>query len=163
MNMGMNRTAGTRSGLMRLAAVLAVPLLLAACASEPEELPPPPVVAVEPPTAAEVEATYVILFDFASTGLTGAGQVVVADLVALAQSDPALTIQLIGHADSVGATELNLSISRARAETVRNALVANGVPTERITLEGRGESELAVPTGDNVRNQANRRVVATLL
>jgi OOP family OmpA-OmpF porin len=37
-------------------------------------------------------------------------------------------------------------------------LIAGGVPAEAITVAGRGESELAVPTADNVKEQANRRV-----
>jgi OOP family OmpA-OmpF porin len=149
---------------MRGVAGIAVMMLAAACASEPEAPPPEPApVAPAPEVAPVADTTYVVLFDFASTALTQAGHVVVADIAAQAQADPGLTIHLVGHADTVGPPAINERISQARADTVRNALVAAGIAPERITTEARGETDPAVPTGDNVRNQANRRVVATLM
>jgi hypothetical protein len=43
---------------------------------------------------------------------------------------------------------------------VRDALIAEGIDPLRIAaMFCYGESDLAVPTGDNVRNASNRRVV----
>jgi hypothetical protein len=42
--------------------------------------------------------------------------------------------------------------------TTTDALVREGVPTRAITVIGKGESQLLVPTGDNVREPQNRRV-----
>lgn len=106
---------------------------------------------------------YVILFDFDRSDLTAAGQVVVNEILSAALADPALGVDLVGHTDTVGSPAYNLRLGQARAETVRNALISGGVQPERIASESRGESDLAVPTGDGVRNQANRRVVVTLL
>lgn len=106
---------------------------------------------------------YVILFDFDRSDLTAAGQVVVNEVIAAALADPAAPVALIGHADTVGSPAYNLRLGQARADTVKNALISGGVQPERITTESRGESDLAVPTGDGVRNQANRRVVVTLI
>ncbi|MGF1624319.1 MAG: OmpA family protein [Alphaproteobacteria bacterium] len=144
--------------------VLAAPLLgLAACASE-EEAVVTPVVAAPPPEPAPVVASnYVILFDFARSDLTAAGQVVVGEVISAAMADPSASVDLVGHTDTVGSPSYNLRLSQNRADTVRNALISGGVPAERIRTEGRGESDLAVPTGDGVRNQANRRVVITLM
>ena len=110
----------------------------------------------------QVADNFVILFDFDSSALTAAGQVVVNEVIAAASADPSLPVQLVGHTDTVGSPAYNLRLSLARAETVRNALVTGGVQPNRISIEGRGETDLAVPTGDGVRNQANRRVVVTL-
>lgn len=106
---------------------------------------------------------YVILFDFDRSDLTAAGQAVVSEVLATALADPALNIHLVGHTDTVGSPAYNLRLSQARAATVNNALVSGGVQPTRITSEAKGETELAVPTGDGVRNQANRRVVVTMM
>jgi OOP family OmpA-OmpF porin len=115
--------------------------------------------------APQVQQTlnYVILFDFDRSDLTAAGQVVVNEVLSTALGDPALNISLVGHTDTVGSPAYNLRLSQARAATVNNALVSGGVQPGRITSEARGESDLAVPTGDGVRNQANRRVVVTMM
>jgi outer membrane protein OmpA-like peptidoglycan-associated protein len=63
-----------------------------------------------------------------------------------------------GHADSSGAAEYNMALSQRRAETVKGLLASYGVPKERMTVFAFGESDLAVPTGDNVREPKNRRV-----
>jgi hypothetical protein len=39
----------------------------------------------------------------------------------------------------------------------KDALVRNGVPAQAVTVIGKGESQLLVPTGDNVREPQNRR------
>ena len=106
---------------------------------------------------------YVILFDFDRSNLTAAGQVVVQEILGAVLADPATTVELIGHTDTVGSPAYNLRLSQARAATVSNALVSGGVQPARISSEARGESDLAVPTGDGVRNQANRRVVVTIM
>lgn len=159
----LTRADGSRRGfLFALWMVLAAPLLLTACASEPEEPPAPPPVAETPPPAPE-PLNYVILFDFDSSSLTAAGQTVVGEVLNAALADPSIGVDLVGHTDTVGAPSYNQRLSLSRAETVRNALVSGGVDAARIAVEARGESDLAVPTGDGVRNQANRRVVITVM
>jgi chemotaxis protein MotB len=79
----------------------------------------------------------------------------IADLLA---DHPDLRVRVEGHTDSSGADELNLTLSRKRAEAVKAALVERGVAAERITAEGLGSSR---PIGDNataVGRSENRRV-----
>ena len=59
--------------------------------------------------------------------------------------------------DSSGDASYNLGLSKRRAEDARTELVRQGIDRTRITSEGKGESELAVPTGDGVKEQLNRR------
>jgi outer membrane protein OmpA-like peptidoglycan-associated protein len=51
-----------------------------------------------------------------------------------------------------------MALSLRRANTVKDALVREGVPATAIAVIGRGESQLLVQTGDGVREPQNRRV-----
>jgi OOP family OmpA-OmpF porin len=76
-------------------------------------------------------------------------------------------VQVIGHTDPMGSKDLNLKLSQQRAETVRNILVAAGLPANRITAKGMGDSQLVVADCSRKGlkrpellscNQPNRRV-----
>jgi len=71
---------------------------------------------------------------------------------------PAPEVVVTGHTDRVGSLEANDRLSLARAEAVREILVASGVARSAITLVGRGEREPAVATDDEVAEARNRRV-----
>ncbi|MDX1375940.1 MAG: OmpA family protein [Burkholderiales bacterium] len=71
---------------------------------------------------------------------------------------PVPDIVVIGHTDTVGGLEWNDKLSLARAERVREALIAQGLPAARIRAAGRGERELLVRTADDVAEPRNRRV-----
>ncbi len=71
---------------------------------------------------------------------------------------PASEVMVIGHTDTVGGLEANDKLSRLRAQTVRDILIAAGVPADKIEIAGRGERELLVKTGDEVAEAKNRRV-----
>ena len=71
---------------------------------------------------------------------------------------PLPDIMVIGHTDTVGGTDYNDQLSRARAEKMREILSAMGLPRERIQVAGRGEREPMVATPDNVSEPRNRRV-----
>ncbi|MDX2052839.1 MAG: OmpA family protein [Polyangiaceae bacterium] len=68
------------------------------------------------------------------------------------------SIVVAGHTDSQGSEESNQQLSLARAQAVRDYLVSQGVDANRISAEGRGESQ---PTADNATAEGranNRRV-----
>jgi outer membrane protein OmpA-like peptidoglycan-associated protein len=71
---------------------------------------------------------------------------------------PAPEIVVIGHTDRVGKLEDNDKLSLKRAEAMRSALVAVGVPGTAIEVAGRGEREPLVATADEVAEPRNRRV-----
>ncbi len=68
-------------------------------------------------------------------------------------------ILIVGHTDSDGPDEANLTLSRKRAESVKLALVKEfGIPESRLSTDGKGESE---PLEDNATASGkarNRRV-----
>jgi outer membrane protein OmpA-like peptidoglycan-associated protein len=68
-------------------------------------------------------------------------------------------VLVIGHTDTTGNDALNDVLGQQRADAVRDILVRLGVPPADIRAVSRGKRELAVPTGDNVDEPRNRRVV----
>ncbi len=61
-----------------------------------------------------------------------------------------------GHTDVVGDFHYNLRLSNRRADSVRDFLLEQGVPPERISSQGFGSLRLADP--QNPTSLANRRV-----
>ncbi len=109
------------------------------------------------PMASE-DAVYLVFLNWNSTEL-GASALSVLDAVAKEiKKHPPKGIQLIGHADTSGPSKYNQRLAFKRSVETREALSARGVDPSIISIEGRGEDELLVPTPDNVREPANRRV-----
>ena len=71
---------------------------------------------------------------------------------------PVPDVVVIGHTDKVGSDAFNDTLSRQRAEVVRNALVARGIAPDKVVAVGRGKREPIVPTADGVAEPRNRRV-----
>jgi outer membrane protein OmpA-like peptidoglycan-associated protein len=72
-------------------------------------------------------------------------------------------IDVNGYTDTSGTDEHNDLLSQSRAVAVADALVRAGVAPDRINPRGFGESLLAVPTPDGVREARNRRVEIVVL
>jgi len=105
---------------------------------------------------------FVVYFGFDKTNLTDAARATIDEVVAAVNALGTSALSLVGHADTVGTVSYNQGLSEARARRVSDALTARGVPAGAMTLAGRSENDLAVATGDNVREPLNRRVQITL-
>ena len=72
--------------------------------------------------------------------------------------NPVTTVTIIGHTDTTGTDAINNPLSVNRAASTRDYLVARGVATSRIAIDGRGSRE---PVADNKTAEGrakNRRV-----
>ena len=101
-----------------------------------------------------------ILFDFGSDKINTASR---GQLEQLSQAlrSPGLDknrIMLIGHTDTIGSEHANLMLSRRRAEGVKWALVAKGIPASRLMTEGRGMTEPVESNATDYGRAKNRRV-----
>lgn len=67
-------------------------------------------------------------------------------------------IHVVGHTDSVGADDYNQTLSDRRASAVGNLLMAQGLATGRIQLQGRGEREPVASNTTAEGRAKNRRV-----
>lgn len=106
----------------------------------------------QPGVAGEV---FFVFFDFDQSVITAQGQEVINQVIDF--YGPDLTIAVAGHTDTSGSAAYNLGLSARRAEAVRQALVAGGVPADAIMTDSFGESDPLVPTPDGVREPSNRR------
>lgn len=71
---------------------------------------------------------------------------------------PQTAITVEGHTDNTGSDAYNLLLSKRRANRIKHHLVQRGVPTQRITVVGVGESRPAATNTTALGRQMNRRV-----
>ncbi|RZL95615.1 MAG: OmpA family protein [Variovorax sp.] len=101
---------------------------------------------------------YALYFDAGNTVLTAASERVMLEVVASALARSGGDIVVTGHTDTTGTPAQNDELSRRRAQEIRQMLIARGFPAARVEAVGRGQRELAVPTGPDVNEARNRRV-----
>jgi OmpA-OmpF porin, OOP family len=99
-----------------------------------------------------------VLFAFNQSDLTAAAQSKLDSLMPKLQSADVVSIKVIGHTDSVGSDTYNQALSERRASSVAAYLLSQGVAPNKLTSEGKGQSE---PVADNETEEGratNRRV-----
>ncbi len=79
------------------------------------------------------------------------------------KENPTVEIELAGHTDNIGSDEYNLDLSERRAQSVKEYLVAQGVPENRMRAKGYGESKPIAPNEYDWGREKNRRVEFTIL
>ncbi|HEU4682695.1 MAG TPA: OmpA family protein [Gemmatimonadales bacterium] len=68
-------------------------------------------------------------------------------------------LEIEGHTDSTGSDAYNQQLSQARAESVRNFLVEQGIPAHRIpSTQGFGRTRPIAPNDTRANREKNRRV-----
>jgi outer membrane protein OmpA-like peptidoglycan-associated protein len=78
------------------------------------------------------------------------------------QTEEDFGIVVEGHADARGTDEFNARLSEARAQSVKQFLVSEGVDAERVRTVGRGERE-PIATNDTPEGRANNRRVEIIV
>jgi len=131
----------------------------------PAPMPAPVTTApVPPPTPAPAAASndFTVYFDFDSWTLKAEQLKVLDDVIATARSGGQSNIVIVGHTDTSGPDDYNQKLSVKRANVVVEALVQMGARRTALHASGVGETDLAVQTGDGVKEAKNRRTVITL-
>ena len=84
------------------------------------------------------------------------------DLVIVLKKKPTWQLQIVGHTDEQGSEQINLTLSKKRAEAVKEYLIKSGVQNAIFT-DGFGESK---PIADNKTpegREKNRRVEFSII
>ena len=99
-----------------------------------------------------------VLFAFDSAQLTSEAQALLADVSTRLTGASLISVRVVGHTDSVGSEAYNQELSERRARSVADFLVAQGVPAEKLSNEGRGESQPVADNASDAGRAQNRRV-----
>lgn len=98
-----------------------------------------------------------IQFEFNSAALTADSETGLQIVTAFLKRNPDLKVELAGHTDNVGNDNYNLKLSSDRAESVRKALIANGIEETRLTAKGYGATKPMVANDTEEHRALNRR------
>jgi len=113
--------------------------------------PPPPPPAVQPPS-------FMVFFDWDRSNLSAQALNTIKQAAGQYKTKGSARVTATGHTDKSGPEAYNMALSLRRANTVKDALVREGVPATAISVVGRGETQPLVQTADGVREPQNRRV-----
>jgi len=104
-----------------------------------------------------------VAFATGKATLTSGSFAKLAPLVEYLKMKPDINIELSGHTDNVGDDDANLALSDARAKSVKEYLVSQGIAADRINAVGFGE-ERPIDTNDTeAGRKKNRRTEVRIL
>ncbi len=104
-----------------------------------------------------------IEFDLDSSKLREAGFQVIELISDLMKRNPRLKLRITAHTCAIGTRDYNMILSRARAKSVKEALVKAGVPPPSIRYLGRGPAQPIESNRTEEGREKNRRVEFHLL
>jgi len=99
-----------------------------------------------------------VLFDTGKTTLKPDAKVRLAKVAGIIEAYPDLHLQIEGYTDSTGSPEVNQVLSERRATTVRDFLIAQGVPVNNVVARGFGADNPIASNTTPQGRQINRRV-----
>ncbi|NQY67300.1 MAG: OmpA family protein [Flavobacteriales bacterium] len=79
-------------------------------------------------------------------------------IISVMNTNPTMTIELIGHTDSIGSDVANQKLSEARCALVRNYIIEHEIQTGRVIATGKGETEPITSNKTEAGRTRNRRV-----
>jgi len=103
-------------------------------------------------------ANRIVYFDFDSAEIKGAGIDTVAAHAKFLAANSATRVRLEGHTDERGSREYNIGLGERRAQSVRRALLLQGVSDAQVSTVSYGEERPAAPGHDEAAWAKNRRV-----
>ncbi len=105
----------------------------------------------------DLSRSHYVNFLFNETTLTDVSQNKVKNIINALADASSMEVWIFAHTDNVGTSRYNLSLSKRRADSLRDLLIASGIDGERVKANGIGESK---PIADNTTDAGraiNRR------
>jgi len=108
-----------------------------------------------------------IYYDFDKANIREDAALELDKLVLLMKGNQNIMIQMFSHTDSRGSNNYNNSLSKKRGQAAVNYMVEHGIDINRVSTEGRGESQLVNSCGNAIKcseqaHQLNRRTAFIL-
>ncbi|KJJ99739.1 cell envelope biogenesis protein OmpA [Burkholderiaceae bacterium 26] len=103
-------------------------------------------------------ANRIIEFETGSATLTPKGRAILDEMAAVLPRLNGRKIEIVGHTDNSGSRALNLNLSQARAETVKNYLIAKGAEQGTLTAMGVGPDQPVAANNTDEGRSRNRRI-----
>jgi len=100
----------------------------------------------------------IIYFDYDRADIKPEYVAIVAAHAKFLNANPARKLRLEGHSDERGSREYNIGLGERRAQSVRRALLLQGVNETQLTTVSYGEERPAVQGSDEAAYAKNRRV-----
>lgn len=127
---------------------------VAAPAAPATTVAPAPTTTVAPQKLAIAGLTFV-------SGLaepTDGGFAAIDQAAAVLRANPTVRVRIEGHTDAQGSDAINQPLSQARADRVRNELIARGIAAERLTAQGFGSTRPIADDATPEGRAQNRRI-----
>ncbi len=100
-----------------------------------------------------------IYFDTAAATVKKESYGILLDIANMLRDNPDINLQIVGHTDNQGEEAYNLSLSKNRADAVKQILVDEfGINEDKLQFMGKGETE-AVDDNTTEKGRANNRRV----
>ena len=107
---------------------------------------------------AALQSQNVVYFEYDSSEIKPEYDAVVTAHAAYLTRYKAARVRLEGHTDERGSREYNIGLGERRAQTVRRALLLQGVPEGQVTTVSYGEERPATEGSEESTYARNRRV-----
>jgi len=91
-----------------------------------------------------------IYYDYADYKILPSAEITLEKVVRVMKLDPKITIEVSAHTDSRAKQDFNLNLSKKRAKSAVDYIVARGIEPKRLTSVGHGESKLLNKCVDGV-------------
>ncbi len=103
--------------------------------------------------------THGITFDSGSDKIKPESIGTIKEIAKILQENAGLRVKITGHTDSDGGDALNMTLSKKRADAVKNALVTQfALEASRFETDGKGATQPVSPNTDAIGKANNRRV-----
>jgi peptidoglycan-associated lipoprotein len=99
----------------------------------------------------------IVYFDYDQSAIRNDAKRALDAKVAILRAEPAIRIQIAGHADERGSTEYNLALGSQRANSIRNYLTGFGLAANRFEVISYGEGRPLVQGQNEGAWSRNRR------
>ena len=102
-------------------------------------------------------------FEFDKSRLMVDSKVILDRVVESLKNEPSVKVMIAGHTDWIGSDAYNQKLSERRAMSVVNYLVENGIPADRLSARGFGETQPVATNETDEGRELNRRTELHIL